>query len=252
MSETAVVETEVAPPDPPGPPPGSLSARLHGMSVARLREYGILLPFVGLFVTLSLASGPFFTKVNLLNILDQQSGTMVVAAAGTLVVIAGGIDLSVGATYSLGGVVAAELCEHGHSPGLSIVLGILAGFGVGLLNGLLVTIGKINALIATLAMAFVIGGACLAGDEGQPRRPAGPAELRQVHDHRVPRREVVDVDHDPLRRGDRGCCSPGRSPAATCTRAAATPRRRVWRASRSTACGCSRSRSAAALRGSPV
>ena len=49
-----------------------------------------------LFIVLSVASGSFFTKVNLLDILDQQASTLIIAAAGTLVLVAGGIDLSVG------------------------------------------------------------------------------------------------------------------------------------------------------------
>ena len=57
---------------------------------------------------LSLTSSSFFTKPNLLNILDQQSAILIIAAAGTLVVIAGGIDLSVGAIYGFAGVISAH------------------------------------------------------------------------------------------------------------------------------------------------
>ena len=84
--------------------------------LARLRRGGIIFPFLVLFVVLSVASGPFFTKVNLLDILDQQASTLIIAAAGTLVLIAGGIDLSVGATYALAGVIAGRIsrsrCRH--------------------------------------------------------------------------------------------------------------------------------------------
>jgi ribose/xylose/arabinose/galactoside ABC-type transport system permease subunit len=59
---------------------------------ARLRRAAIVFPFLILFVVLSVASGPFFTKVNLLDILDQQAATLIIAAAGTLVLVAGGID----------------------------------------------------------------------------------------------------------------------------------------------------------------
>ena len=76
---------------------------------ARLRGVGILLPFLILFAVLSLTSSSFATKANLLNILDQQSATLIIAAAGTLVLVAGGIDLSVGATYSLAGVIVRPL-----------------------------------------------------------------------------------------------------------------------------------------------
>jgi ribose transport system permease protein len=128
-----------------------------GRAAERLRSTGIALPFAALFVTLSIASSSFLTKVNLLNILDQQAATLIIAAAGTLVLVAGGIDLSVGAVYSLAGVTGAELASR-TSPVVAIVLGVGVGLAVGLVNGLVVTRLRINALIATLAMSFVVGG----------------------------------------------------------------------------------------------
>jgi len=73
------------------------------------------------------------------------------------VLVAGGIDLSVGAVYALAGVVAAELAQH-MAPAPAILIGILCGFVVGAVNGIVATYFRINALIATLAMSFVIGG----------------------------------------------------------------------------------------------
>jgi ribose transport system permease protein len=128
-----------------------------GRAAERLRATGIALPFAALFVTLSIASSSFLTKVNLLNILDQQAATLIIAAAGTLVLVAGGIDLSVGAVYSLAGVIAAELGQR-TSPAVAIVLAVCVGLAVGLVNGLVVTRLRINALIATLAMSFVVSG----------------------------------------------------------------------------------------------
>ena len=81
----------------------------------QLRRVGILFPFLVLFAVLSLSSYSFATTTNLLNILDQQSATLIIAAAGTLVLVAGGIDLSVGATYSLAGVVVGPF-RAGHEP----------------------------------------------------------------------------------------------------------------------------------------
>lgn len=128
-----------------------------GRGAGRLRSGAILLPFVVLFVTLSVASGPFLTRTNLLNILDQQSSILIIAAAGTLVLVSGSIDLSVGATYGLSGVIAAEIAGH-HSVLLAFVIAILAGVGVGLVNGVVVTFFRINPLIATLAMSFILEG----------------------------------------------------------------------------------------------
>jgi len=129
------------------------------------RTAGIVLPFIILFVILSISSGPFLHTTNLINILDQQAATLCIAAAGTLVLVAGGIDLSVGATYGLATVVAGEIAAH-HSPVLAIAAGIGVGLLVGLVNGLIVTVFKINALITTLAMSFVIGGLALKVSAG--------------------------------------------------------------------------------------
>jgi ribose transport system permease protein len=73
------------------------------------------------------------------------------------VLVAGGIDLSVGAVYSLAGVTAAEVAQH-TTPVVAILLGVAVGLAVGLVNGLVVTRLRINALIATLAMSFVVSG----------------------------------------------------------------------------------------------
>jgi ribose transport system permease protein len=125
--------------------------------VAALQSAGILIPFTVLFVVLSVSSKSFLTKPNLLNILDQQSAILVIAAAGTLVLISGGIDLSVGATYALSGVVAAQYAQH-HGVFLSVVLAVLTGLGIGLVNGVISTVFRINSLIATLAMSFIVSG----------------------------------------------------------------------------------------------
>jgi ribose transport system permease protein len=128
-----------------------------GALVARGQRGGILLAFIALFIALAVGSPYFATKVNLLNIVDQQASTLVIAAAMTLVLVAGGIDLSVGAVYVLAGVVAAEVAQSASST-LAIILGILVGLGAGLVNGVIVTVFRMNALIATLAMSFVVGG----------------------------------------------------------------------------------------------
>jgi ribose transport system permease protein len=125
--------------------------------LGRARRGGIIFPFLVLFIVLSIASGPFFTKANLLDILDQQASTLIIAAAGTLVLVAGGIDLSVGATYALASVVATKLALS-VNPVLAILAGVAVGLVVGLVNGVIATFFRINSLIATLAMSFVVAG----------------------------------------------------------------------------------------------
>ena len=110
------------------------------------------------FVILALISPPFLRFQNLANILDQQSGIIIVAAAGTLVLIAGGIDLSIGAIYGLAGATAAQLAVLVRAGGRRCSAASPSGCVVGLANGVIVTRFRINALIGTLAMSFVVGG----------------------------------------------------------------------------------------------
>jgi ribose transport system permease protein len=132
------------------------------MAIARralaIRRTGILIPFLLTFAALSIVSPSFFRFQNLTNILDQQAGIIIVACAGTLVLIAGGIDLSIGAIYGLAGAVSAQLVTEVSTP-VGILVGLGLGLGVGLINGVIVTRFRINALIGTLAMSFVVSGA---------------------------------------------------------------------------------------------
>jgi ribose transport system permease protein len=122
-----------------------------------LRRAGILIPFVLTLVALSFVSSSFLRFQNLANILDQQAGIIIVAAAGTLVLIAGGIDLSIGAIYGLTGATAAEVSSSVSVPvGIAAAIGV--GLAVGLANGVIVTKFRINPLIGTLAMSFVVSG----------------------------------------------------------------------------------------------
>ena len=123
-----------------------------------VRRGGIVIPFLILFVLLAIASPSFLRLPNLFNILDQQAATIIVAAAGTLVLIGGGIDLSVGAIYALSGVTAATVASSGGPAALAVAAGVFVGSLVGIANGVITTRFRINALIATLAMSFVISG----------------------------------------------------------------------------------------------
>lgn len=140
---------------------GALGARrltLPGrIGVPSWRSAGIFIPFAVLFIVLSFASDAFLTKKNLTNILEQQSSAMIVAVAGTLVLICGGIDLSVGSTFGFAGVISAMVGLH-HSVTLAVLAGLGCGLAIGLINGLISTIGRINSLITTLAMSFVVSG----------------------------------------------------------------------------------------------
>lgn len=133
------------------------TARERHLAISVLRDYGILISFTALFVTLSLSSDVFLTRTNLLNVLEQSAAVGIIACGGTLVIIAGGFDLSVGAVYAVSGVVAAQVAND-LGIELGLIVGVLMGAGLGLGNGLLVTVGRVNSFIATLASTMMIRG----------------------------------------------------------------------------------------------
>lgn len=124
---------------------------------ATLRHAGILIPFMVVFTILGVASESFLRFQNLTNILDQQAGIIIAASAGTLVLIAGGIDLSIGAIYGLAAATSLSVASAVSTPA-GVAAGVGVGLAVGLVNGTIVTRFRVNALIATLAMSFVVSG----------------------------------------------------------------------------------------------
>lgn len=136
-----------------------------GRLAARLRDYGVLATFLVLFVVLSVTADAFLTKDNLLNILDQWAPVGIVACAATLVIIAGGFDLSAGAIAALAGILGTKIAASGHIE-LGILAGIGAGAALGVVNGVLVTVGRVNSFIGTLASSIVLRGVALTATAG--------------------------------------------------------------------------------------
>jgi ribose transport system permease protein len=110
------------------------------------------------FVYLSFASPVFLTFNNLFNVIVQTTVTAIVAIGMTFVIITAGIDLSVGSAAALAGMLGVMMMVHGVSWPLAVVGGALIGGIVGLVNGALITIAKLNPFIATLGMMSVARG----------------------------------------------------------------------------------------------
>lgn len=142
----------------PAAPPDMLS-RLKG---SNLRDYGIVLVFLVLFVALSLTSVVFLTPRNLVNTLDAWAPTGILACGLTLVTIAGGFDLSVSAIYALVGIIVIYLVEATGSPVLALAVGLAAGGILGLANGVVTTVGRVNTFITTLGSSIIIRGLAVA------------------------------------------------------------------------------------------
>lgn len=130
-----------------------------------------LLPFLTLavlFVALSAASPHFLTAVNLAAVARQTAVINILALGMTLVIIAGGIDLSVGSVLAMGGLLGTMAMAARCPVGVGIAVGIAAGAFWGLVNGLLVTRLRIAPFIVTLGTMGIVRGLALMLSGGLP------------------------------------------------------------------------------------
>jgi len=131
-------------------------------------DYGLYGTLVALIIFFSIASPYFLTPRNLTNIALAVAVTGILAAGFTAALIAGQVDISIGATLGVTAVVVATLNEKLGVPWpLAALIAVLVGLIVGLVNSLLVVGFAINSLIATLAMSVVLRGAALILAGGQ-------------------------------------------------------------------------------------
>ncbi len=158
MKETAppLIETDNQPgrKNPDIPFIGRFRTQLVDLA-AQLAAAGAL---ILVFVYLSFASPVFLTFNNLFNVIVQTTVTAIVAIGMTFVIITAGIDLSVGSAAALAGMLGVMMMVHGVNWPLAVVGGALIGGIVGLVNGALITVAKLNPFIATLGMMSVARG----------------------------------------------------------------------------------------------
>lgn len=93
----------------------------------------------------------------------------------TLIIIAGGFDLSVGSTVALGGIIACKLMVGGTPIPVAITAGLLGGAAVGAVNGFIITKVGVNPLIATLGTMIIVRGLCLVAVQASPVTGLPPA-----------------------------------------------------------------------------
>lgn len=123
-----------------------------------LTNYGIVWLTIALFVLLATTTENFISADNFRNILDQQSIVLIVAVFVTMLLISGNFDISIGAIYTLVPLIALRVFDATASIALLAVIGIVGGVAAGSVNGLIVTKGRINSFVATLATALVFFG----------------------------------------------------------------------------------------------
>jgi simple sugar transport system permease protein len=150
----------------PAAPGGPVGSWLRGTNVGVLREVALLPVLVLLIIVGAVVSPAFLTVSNFAGIGQQSSALGVVVVGESLILMIGGMDLSLESTFGLAPMVAAWLIVpitgYGSgtdlSPYLGIVVLVAVGAAVGLVNGLLIVKGRLNGFIVTLGMTIVLAG----------------------------------------------------------------------------------------------
>lgn len=133
-----------------------------------LVKYKSLLGLIVLCLVISIIAPRFLTVTNLRNVLTQVSVNAVIAAGMTFVILTGGIDLSVGSILAICGAIAAVIAQSGGNVFLAVVAALVIGALIGLANGLIISKGKIQPFIATLATMTVFRGVTYVYTGGTP------------------------------------------------------------------------------------
>jgi ribose/xylose/arabinose/galactoside ABC-type transport system permease subunit len=144
--------------------------RKRAATIARraVREYGILIGFLIVIAVLSIREPTFLTTRNLLNVVRQTSMHGIMAVGMTFVILTAGIDLSVGSLLALAGMVCASMV-HADWP-LTLVVGVtlLLGSFTGLVNGMVITVGRVTPFVVTLGTMSIARGLAYIYTGGQP------------------------------------------------------------------------------------
>ncbi len=144
------------------------------------QKLGPLLGFIILVIIVSILNPAFLEPLNILNLLRQVAINALIAFGMTFVILTGGIDLSVGSILALSSAFVANLMLSGMDPVLAIIIGCLAGGVMGMINGLMITKGKMAPFIATLATMTVFRGLTLVYTGGNPITGLGDSMAFQL------------------------------------------------------------------------
>ncbi|WP_449276973.1 ABC transporter permease [Leucobacter sp. GX24907] len=118
-------------------------------------EYAVLILLAIVLVALAILSPSFFTFGNIVNILNQNAPLVIIAAAGTFVIISGNFDLSTGAMFSVAGVVSAWLAVTTENVWLALLAAPVVGLVLGAFNGVVITRLRVHSFLATLASSMI-------------------------------------------------------------------------------------------------
>lgn len=145
-----------------------------------VQKLGPMLGLIILVIVVTVLNPTFLEPLNILNLLRQVAINALIAFGMTFVILTGGIDLSVGSTLALSSAIMASLLVGGAPPLIAIMIGCLLGAGLGAMNGVMITKGKMAPFIATLATMTIYRGLTMVFTEGNPITGLGDSLLFQM------------------------------------------------------------------------
>ena len=133
-----------------------------------MSELTTVIALIILMAVITIINSNFLTANNLLNLLLQVTSNALIAFGMTFVILTGGIDLSVGSILALSSALTAGLLGSGMPVTLAILISLIFGCILGMMNGLLISYGKLAPFIVTLATMTIFRGATLVYTNGNP------------------------------------------------------------------------------------
>lgn len=133
-----------------------------------MSELTTVIALIILMAVITIINSNFLTANNLLNLLLQVTSNALIAFGMTFVILTGGIDLSVGSILALSSALTAGLLGSGMPVTLTILISLILGCILGMMNGLLISYGKLAPFIVTLATMTIFRGATLVYTNGNP------------------------------------------------------------------------------------
>lgn len=133
-----------------------------------MSELTTVIALIILMAVITTINSNFLTANNLLNLLLQVTSNALIAFGMTFVILTGGIDLSVGSILALSSALTAGLLGSGMPVTLAILISLILGCILGMMNGLLISYGKLAPFIVTLATMTIFRGATLVYTNGNP------------------------------------------------------------------------------------
>ena len=133
-----------------------------------MSELTTVIALIILMAVITIINSNFLTANNLLNLLLQVTSNALIAFGMTFVILTGGIDLSVGSILALSSALTAGLLGSGMPVTLAILISLIMGCILVMMNGLLISYGKLAPFIVTLATMTIFRGATLVYTNGNP------------------------------------------------------------------------------------